>query len=103
MADLKLTWRKARGQGNKFANGPRVVANHKRCVLEVVEWCSTKKGNTEPCPSGQWTYAITKGSNTVIAGPHGGTRDLHTSPKDAQIAAERRVYRDPRAVQRCRR
>jgi hypothetical protein len=103
-----MNWRRARGQGDKLANGPRTVAKHGRFTAEVFEWCSTKQGAHTPCPSGEFSYVILDRKQVIATGPHGARYDIQdrrrgamfTSREAAQRAAEKRIVLNPRGRRR---
>jgi hypothetical protein len=93
---ISLDWKPARGQRDKFADGPRLIAKRGRYQAEVFEWCSIKPGRNPQCPSGEFSYVITERGRVTAAGPHAGSRPLHASIEAAQRAAEARILMNPR-------
>lgn len=102
LGNVNVAWKSARGQGDKFANGPRQVAKVGSCTLEVFEWCSTKKNSRTPCPSGEFSYVVVKRGVVKAAGPHAGSQPLHVSAEAAKAAAVSRTLKDPKLI-KCRR
>lgn len=98
-----MNWKPGRPQKDKYADGPRMVAEA-GCgfTLEAFEYCSSKRGT---CPSGEFTYVIKKRGVVRAAGPHNGRnrRGYLASLSEAQRAAEARVLRDPKLRRSCKR